>query len=349
MEQCNVSEGQGSDGDFDQIIRVKMNKKRVINACVEMVTTNGLPFCAMEHSGFVKILQPIIDGLAAKNEPFTINRTNIKTHVQNKADDMVRGIKKEVNGRFVSVMMDMATRHSRSILGISIQYMLNDDIVVRTLAMDFITSRHTGAEIKKRLLAVLDKYGIQTNQIFAMTTDNGSNMTKTIELINEAEMQPIEPSRRIYIMVNLLDQPLAAIENGKDGCDVESEDEDELEEDQRIAEAERELQEMRSTVDVIFLDETILRLTNAISCAIHTMQLGMVNAFKDSDFKDGKLLMEKCAKLVTALRTPAVLRIIDREKYMRPVKRVKTRWNTDLSMVCYFRKIYHFFCGLISE
>lgn len=113
---------ESESSDDDNTIRVKINKKRVINACVEMVTKNGLPFSMMSGSGFVQILNPILDGLGNTNKQVSINRNNIKGHLQDKVDDTVERIKREVKGSFVSLMMDMATRQSRSILGISVQW-----------------------------------------------------------------------------------------------------------------------------------------------------------------------------------------------------------------------------------
>lgn len=72
--------------------------------------------------------------------------------------------------------------------------MLNDRIVVRTLSMQRLLSRHTGVELKNHLLSTLTKFGIETKQIFAITTDNGSNMLKAISLMNE--QQSIESMQR---------------------------------------------------------------------------------------------------------------------------------------------------------
>lgn len=343
-----VKEQHGQDSessDDENVIRVNLSKKRVTDACVEMVTKNGLPFNTMDGSGFAKILDPIIEALAAINQPLTINRNTIKAHVQTKADDIVRRIKEKLKGRMVSIMIDMATRQSRSILGISVQCMLNQKIVVLTLAMDHITSKHTGIEIKERLLAVLKKYEIQANQIFAITTDNGSNMIKTIELISE--LQPTESNHRIENVLNLLSESIATIELQQSGDESSSTDDDETTESQKNVECQ--LEEMRKSIENIFADDTIFSFTNAISCAIHTMQLGIKDAFNDPNFVAEKLLMEKCTQLVRALRVPSALKIIDRENFSRPIKKVQTRWNTDQMMVCLQRNIYFFSCGIIFD
>lgn len=296
VEEQNEENSESSDDEH--VIRVKLSKKKVTNACVEMVTKNGLAFTTMDMSGFVKLLNPILEGLAAKDQALTINRHTIKSHVQFKADDIVRRIKGELEGRMISIMMDMATRHSRSILGISIQYMLNGKIVVRTLAMEQITCKHTGMEIKKRLLAVLQKYEIKTDHIFAITTDNGSNMVKTIDLMDA--QQSTESNNRIENVLNLLNESISTIELQDQENDEESpssDDDDEATENQKNTECQ--LLEMRNTIESIFGYDTILSFMNAISCAIHTMQLGIKDAFSDPNFVDGNQLIEKCTKLVS--------------------------------------------------
>lgn len=141
---------EDESGDDEKTIRVKISSKIVISACVEMVAKNGLPFSAINGSGFVRILNPIIDGLAKSDQKLTINRNNIE-HLQDKTDEVVDRIAREISGRFVSIMMDIATRQRRSILGISVQYILDDKIVIRTHAMDRLISRNTSTAIKDRV------------------------------------------------------------------------------------------------------------------------------------------------------------------------------------------------------
>lgn len=321
---------ESESSDDENTIRVKISAKRVINGCVEMVTKNGLPFSTMDMSGFVKILDPILDGLANVNQPLTINRNNIKKHVEDKVKDTVEQIKSEVKGRFVSIMMDIATRHNRSILGINVQYMIDDVIAIRTLGMDHITSRHTSDVLTDRVLAVLEKYGIELHQIFAITTDNGSNMLKTTELMNE--MHPVEAERRIESVLEMLDESLAAVSVQQQSDEADSSDEDESEDIAKVYNANME--QMQDTIAHIIADSMILSFINAVSCAAHTLQLGIGDAFSDKDFKSNYLLINKCKKLVRALRAHNVLMFIDKEGCLRPIKHVKTRWNSVYKMVC---------------
>lgn len=56
-------------------IKINIDIKTVINACVELVTVNGRSYSLMDDSGFKKILDPVLNGLK-KN--VTINSNSIK-------------------------------------------------------------------------------------------------------------------------------------------------------------------------------------------------------------------------------------------------------------------------------
>jgi len=41
-------------------IRVNMEYQDLLDGCTEMVTNNGRPFCAVDDSGFRKIINPLL-------------------------------------------------------------------------------------------------------------------------------------------------------------------------------------------------------------------------------------------------------------------------------------------------
>lgn len=209
---------------------------------------------------------------------------------------------------------------------------MDDGIVIRTLAMDHVTSRHTSVALVERVLAVLEKYGIEIQQVFAITTDNGSNMLKTTDLINE--LQPTESERRYENVLELLNESLAAV-SFPDIVEDDTSDDNGARDIAKTTEENTE--KLQNTVESIIASSTILNFTNAISCAAHTLQMGIRDAFGDEDFVAGMAIIKKCIKLVKALRANSVLAIIDREGNLRPIKLVQTRWNSIYKMVCTYR------------
>lgn len=57
-------------------VKVQLNKKMIIDACVDLVTVNGRPFSMLNDTGFRKILDPVLNGFQEKK--FTINSYSIK-------------------------------------------------------------------------------------------------------------------------------------------------------------------------------------------------------------------------------------------------------------------------------
>lgn len=68
-------------------------------------------------------------------------------------------------------------------LGINIQFTKRKKQVVRTLGIIQLKQRHTAKVIKEEVMRVLQNYGIDLESIYSITTDNGSNMLLTSELI----------------------------------------------------------------------------------------------------------------------------------------------------------------------
>ncbi|KAL7724147.1 hypothetical protein ACLKA6_017654 [Drosophila palustris] len=44
---------------------------------------------------------------------------------------------------------------------------------------------HTGQYIKNKIVEIIREYDIELDQIFSITSDNGRNMVKAIELLND--------------------------------------------------------------------------------------------------------------------------------------------------------------------
>lgn len=65
---------------FQPNIKINIDSKTIIDACIELVTVNGRPYSLMDDTGFKKILNPILNGVnSLKKKPtLTINSNTIK-------------------------------------------------------------------------------------------------------------------------------------------------------------------------------------------------------------------------------------------------------------------------------
>ncbi|XP_050543047.1 uncharacterized protein LOC126906528 isoform X2 [Daktulosphaira vitifoliae] len=83
----------------------------------------------------------------------------------------------------------LTNKHSRSFLCINVQYMSCDSmqLQIKTLSISEVLGGHTAENLKLMVFDVLNKYGLNKNQIYSITIDNARNMIKLTDLIAEHE------------------------------------------------------------------------------------------------------------------------------------------------------------------
>ena len=77
--------------------------------------------------------------------------------------------------RLVSLKADVATCHDRSILGVNLQSISDGKVQLRTLAMKELKKNHTNFYLETVLDEVIEQYGIRSDQIYNIATENGAN------------------------------------------------------------------------------------------------------------------------------------------------------------------------------
>lgn len=140
-------------------ISIELTAHQLMNACTELVTVNGRPFELLEDSGFRKILNPLLKGLAGlDNGCNVINKRNVRSNVINKSNEVVENIKDLVKNKLLCLKMDCASRKDKSILGINVQYAAADTTVttLHTLAMIELTQKHTAVYLKEKVSKLLN-------------------------------------------------------------------------------------------------------------------------------------------------------------------------------------------------
>lgn len=173
---------------------VKFSIEEVTNACIEFVTNDFQPFSLFDSHAFRVLTEQIFKGLHMS----PISSTNIMNYVTEKYLYMKSEIKKLIKGRMISLKMDIATRHERSLLGINIQLINNNKIFVYTLSMKQLKRRHTAENLKNEIETVLQEFDIKKNQIYSITTDNGRNILKAVELISDENDVEVDEERERF-------------------------------------------------------------------------------------------------------------------------------------------------------
>lgn len=149
--------------------------------CVKLVTIHGRPFSVMDDKGF----QNIVTLIPQNSNKIHFNSHNIKQSVATYAEQIREKICGEINGKVICLKIDAASCIDiRSFFGINIQFVDEDlNIVLRTLAVTELFSKHDAVTLKNVVLDVCHQYNICVQDIFSVTTDNGTNMIKLVRLL----------------------------------------------------------------------------------------------------------------------------------------------------------------------
>jgi len=160
-------------------IHVKMDKNTLLKACTELVTVNGRPFTIFSDSGIKKILDPLTQAIGEGNcliliqgviyfkiNPintyfllnilgFTINSHNIKSHILSASAMIIDKIKSDIVNELISLKIDCVKRHSRSIMGVNVQYIKDNELCLYSIAMVEINQQHTAENLKKLVNVII--------------------------------------------------------------------------------------------------------------------------------------------------------------------------------------------------
>lgn len=278
---------------------------------------NGRPLCIVEDSGFKKIISPILETIERNTgaKP-ALNRKNINDIIQYK-NAVKETIVKEMEGKMVCLKLDIASKKFKSLLGINVQYVQDNAIKIRTLAMRPVTVKHTSDIIFAIIQDVLQDFGVDLKQIFTVTTDNGANLLKTARIMQKYD--------------NLVE------DDTSDGDSGDDEDDESLEEDlnfDEYEEYEKEMYEKMNNIVKEFKNKSgDADFLFGVICVCHNLQLAICHAV--AKCSGTKALIAKCRKLVKKLRTLKFSQLIKRKGLKRPVLGCCTRWSSLYEMVSY--------------
>lgn len=193
LKSCNpVIHSKITGGEKDPIAVKRM---KLIHNLTEIVAVNGRTFTSLGDSSFSTILSKELDELSAAKCPINLsdgNFSEIKDNLTKTAENIRTKIKSEVKGKTLGLMADIVTKHHRSLLVVSIQYMHNGKPKVRSIGLVELHQRISGLYLAEKVIEIMKEYEIETMQIISITTDNGSNivkMVRDIENLQETNQQ----------------------------------------------------------------------------------------------------------------------------------------------------------------
>lgn len=173
----------------------EIKRLKILQNAVETVAVNGRPFKWLLDSGYRANIANKLKKLQLAGCPLNLfdhGLHEVKAHLRKMAQNVILKIKEEIKGRVLSLMVDITTKNKRSIFGISIQYIKDAQLKIRSIGMIELHESHTGVYLSKLVCERLQKFGIELCQILTITTDNGSNVVKMIRDVVEHLQNDIE-------------------------------------------------------------------------------------------------------------------------------------------------------------
>lgn len=303
-------------------------------AAVELVTVNGQPFSLLEASAIRQFGKDTLQQLRQKGFYVNLNRRTISNEIDQISQEIINIIKDEMKDRPFCLLLDTCTKGTLSVLSMNAQYMIDDELIVRSLGVIELTHRHTAALIARTVKNYIEaNFAVSIRQVKAVVTDIAQNMVLTRKLLNKLALG------------ESIQQYEDVAEDEIDLSDNEQEDEDGLSSMDELAianivnnNAHYETMVSSAASEFAAYYGPIVTV-NPISCSTHTIQLAIKDTFAVCDVSTITSTVNNLSKL---LRTQVVLLALKRMniQVIKPHIRNVTRWNSDYMMVNVFFKFF---------
>lgn len=332
---------------------IQIKRLNLLQDLVEIIAVNGRPFSYILDSGFQSIIKKKVNKLNAAGCTLNLSDTNlpeVKKHLNEFANEARNVIKEQVKFRALSLIVDIVTKRGRSIFGVSIQYIFHGNLKVRSIGMIELLQSHTAKYLADMICCRLKTFEISLKQIVTITTDNGANVLKMVQEIDEILQDSIttQCDANSSIVQTATDIELSDLETDNEIANVIAELE-ELTDDEALERLfdqvlldnhENLLNAMTNQITNDFGLEVLYDITG-VNCTAHTLQLAVKDALKKLNHKHINVitLCRTIAKTLRMNSTECELKALGKI-YRKPRLDIETRWCSVYTMVRYF---FHLF------
>lgn len=137
----------------------KINAFETRQCALELVTVDGYPMSLLDKPAFRYLIQSKLNNLANNGHHITINRSLIVNNIEETSDAVRREIMNELKSvHLISLMMDISTKMTLSVLGLIVSFTKDDEVVHRLLGVIPINKRHTGDNIAELVVRILVRF-----------------------------------------------------------------------------------------------------------------------------------------------------------------------------------------------
>lgn len=310
----------------------------IIQDAIELVTVNGYPFSMLNASGMKGFVKARLQNIAQEQYIPPINRNEIAKYVANESDLVKKRITEELKGKTVSIMFDVCTKATLSMLGVHALFMIDSDVVCQSLGTIQIQERHTSVNLANLVFDILTDYNVTLPKVFSITTDTAYNAVATADILNLVASSN-ENS-------DIGEQSIFDMESDDDDFNfgIDMENEAEL---QKVMDNVAAQTQLVCEVAENFAEKSkSIMLLNHINCCAHVLQLAVNGALIESDAMQTIQIVHDMCNL---MRTQVVMIHVRKLKpnLILPPMDNTTRWNSKFIMVRFF--LYKQFKNSISN
>jgi hypothetical protein len=160
---------------------VNMTRATLIDAIVKMVVKEGASLRFFSSDGCMQAL----GGLAQK-VGVSMDRDMVGKYVMDAAERLKKKMTQELDGKFVYLKFDCATRIHTNYIGLNVRYIdSQNNPVTKTLMVADTHAQHTSSELRVHLNRALEEFGIPWSRVLCCVTDNATNMVKLVKDCNK--------------------------------------------------------------------------------------------------------------------------------------------------------------------
>lgn len=292
---------------------------------MELVTINAAPFSILDTSAIKGFLKKQLDELEKNGYKVVLNRHMIIAKIKQISEAIRKQISEELRGKLFSVMFDVCTKRTFSVLGISATFMKNDEVIARSLGTVQLTERHRGPYMSTVIDTTLKKFNADVQQIISATADQASNMDNTAR----------------HLAIRACNEISGEISTDEESNGPESESDDEarmelanqIELLNELNNDDRYIELVTEMANDVLRKNNLLSMVPKLHCCAHTTQLGVKSSIRDSE--ETTRILESVREMTKLLRT-TVVNVEFRKlapNCILPRQYIEIRWNSDYQMV----------------
>lgn len=295
----------------------------IVQDAIELVTINGYPFSMLSSSSMKGFVKSRLKTVLSEQHVPPIDRNHIVKYVAEESKLVKERIKKELKGKTLSIMFDVCTKSTLSMLGVHAVFMNNNAVVCRSLGTIQIEERHTSVYLADMVYDILAEFCVNLPQIFSVTTDTAYNAVATTDVLDAVASSKNDD--------DIAEESVFDVGPDDDGFDFGIDIENQAELQKVMDNVTSLVEEMATKISV---KNTSMALINQINCCTHVVQLTVNGALIDS--QNGAMeTIQIVHDMCNLMRTQVVMihvRKLKQNIILPPMDNI-TRWNSKYIMV----------------